>query len=74
MIDPDDPAWNGSATEMAVRGLQRAAQDKLNAAKAEAVLAFADHTCDIRVKDQARRFLTFMGWSETPGQAERGKP
>ena len=50
----------------------------VNAAKAEAVLAFA-RWMDGRdpkqmVTLQAKAFCSAEGWSETPGQAERGKP
>ena len=50
------------------------------AAKAEAVLAFAEwldghpRILSTAHEDFAAEFLKAQGWSETPGQAERGKP
>lgn len=60
---------------------EEAEMQRLNAAKAEAVLAFADAldaerpAASIhRFQHRAAQFLAAQGWSETPGQAERGKP
>lgn len=57
--------------------IARLNREELNAARAEAVLAFAESEASAQgwwIVDCAKRFNEAQGWSETPGQAERGKP